>query len=108
MSSPAVAEWVADDMEYLPIFEVESGEIKVAAACLEYWIQLYDQRSPVLEVRDFKAKSVAVHLRKEAVYIETKGMQVITEEANRAEMTLERCSTLALRPSAVEVNYSNI
>ena len=103
MSSPAVAEWVADDMEYLPIFEVESGEIKVAAACLEYWIQLYDQRSPVLEVRDFKAKSVAVHLRKEAVYIETKGMQVITEEANRAEMTLERCSTLALRPSAVEV-----
>ena len=102
-SSPAVAEWVADEMEYLPIFEVESGEIKVAAACLEYWIQLYDQRSPVLGARDFKAKSVAVHLRKEAVYIETKGMQVTTEEANRAEMTLESCSTLALRPSAVEV-----
>ena len=75
---------------------------------MEYRIQLSDQKSPVYESRDIMAEIVAVHSRAEAVYTETKAVEVARVDGSRANMTLERCFSIMIQPWVVEVGIGRV
>ena len=82
---------------------VGSRKIRVPPESFERRNQLTDQKSLVIESNEIRAGSVAVHYWKEAVSREMKAMAVDRVEAYRAKMNPERCSSIMIQPSEVEV-----
>ena len=109
MSGPVFGEWINRGTESLrPACTVGSGKISVASVCFERQIQLTDRKSLVIESNGIRTGSVAGHYWKEAVSIERKAMAVDREGAYRTKMTPERCSSIMIEPSEIEVEMKRI
>ena len=104
ISGPVFDRWINGGTESLrPACEVGSGKIRVASVCFERRIQLTDQKSLVIESNEIKTGSAAVHYWKEAVSREMKAMAVDRVGEYGAKMTPERCPSIMIQPSEVEV-----
>ena len=104
MSGPVFDEWINGGTESLrPACKVGSGKNRVASVCFERRIQLTGQKFLVIESNETRTGSVTVHYWKEAVSRGMKAMAVNRVEAYRAKMIPERCSSIMIQPSEVEV-----